>query len=432
MQEQKKKILILSYFFPPCNLTASQRTQSWAKYLSGFGLYPIIVTRRWDHKIHTYKEMALATPNIPEHIRSDNYEIYYTPYKPNLRDKLYTKEKYPILRRLLSLKELILQNIFIKSSPIHILYNQAQEIIKNQNIDFIAASGNPYIQFKYAARLSREYNILWFADYRDAWTTSSIDNIGRSSLFNIIYRYDQLFEKKWIKSAQFITASSYPIAQSITKLTGTKGYSIHNGFEQNDFNNYSNLSKYNNFTITYIGTLYQGQKIEVFIDSVILFIKENPTAKIKVLFPGLAFLDAQKNRIQNLISGYEQFFEISDRVDREKILEIEMRSHVLLHVAWKDHQGIIASKIYEYLGSGTHILVTPSDHGEIDKIIQESNGGTLTNTVDETYNFLLSAYKEYEKTGFFGTKDTSRPELMQFTREEQAKKLAMLIHENLS
>ena len=34
-----KKILIISYFFPPCNLTASQRVSSWAKYLNKSGYY---------------------------------------------------------------------------------------------------------------------------------------------------------------------------------------------------------------------------------------------------------------------------------------------------------------------------------------------------------------------------------------------------------
>ena len=51
-----KKILIISYFFPPCNLTAAQRVYSLAKYLSKYGFYPTIVTRRWDHSIGKLKD----------------------------------------------------------------------------------------------------------------------------------------------------------------------------------------------------------------------------------------------------------------------------------------------------------------------------------------------------------------------------------------
>ena len=44
----KKKVLILSYFFPPCNLPASQRSYGWATQLHEYGYHPIIITRNWS------------------------------------------------------------------------------------------------------------------------------------------------------------------------------------------------------------------------------------------------------------------------------------------------------------------------------------------------------------------------------------------------
>ena len=58
-----KKILIISYFFPPCNLTPSQRTISWARLLHKHGYYPIVITRRWDTKINSAKQISVATPH---------------------------------------------------------------------------------------------------------------------------------------------------------------------------------------------------------------------------------------------------------------------------------------------------------------------------------------------------------------------------------
>ena len=46
-----ENVLIISYFFPPCNLTASQRAFNWAKYLKEFGYNPIVITRKWDQPI---------------------------------------------------------------------------------------------------------------------------------------------------------------------------------------------------------------------------------------------------------------------------------------------------------------------------------------------------------------------------------------------
>ena len=50
--------------------------------------------------------------------------------------------------------------------------------------------------------------------------------------------------------------------------------------------------------------------------------------------------------------GYESFYSTSLRIPKSEILEIAKElKPILLHVAWKGFDGIIASKIYEYIGS---------------------------------------------------------------------------------
>ena len=86
-----KKILILSYYFPPCNLTASERVQAYALYLNEFGYYPVIVTRTWDIPInHARDEHKKSGRQILVEKR-DNYEVHYLPFKPNLKNKLFDK-----------------------------------------------------------------------------------------------------------------------------------------------------------------------------------------------------------------------------------------------------------------------------------------------------------------------------------------------------
>ena len=56
-----KKVIVLSYFFTPCNLTASQRALGWAKYLKEFGYYPIIITRNWDLPIGKPEDAGISS-----------------------------------------------------------------------------------------------------------------------------------------------------------------------------------------------------------------------------------------------------------------------------------------------------------------------------------------------------------------------------------
>ena len=74
---------------------------------------------------------------------------------------------------------------------------------------------------------------------------------------------------------------------------------------------------------------------------------------------------------------------------KKEILKIEKQSHLLLHVAWKGYEGIIASKIYEYVGSGTNILLVPGDEGSINQIVKETKYGSIFNDWCVIYFFII-------------------------------------------
>jgi hypothetical protein len=205
------------------------------------------------------------------------------------------------------------------------------------------------------------------------------------------------------------------------------GGPVYNGFEPNDFDAIHSTAKSASvFQIAYIGTLYDGQDIGIFLEGFKLFVdKKKPNAKL--LFPGLKLLPSKFNQVCKLMEGYERYFEATDRIPREEILVLEKKSHILLHVAWKGHAGIIASKIYEYIGSGTRILVVPGDQGVIDAIITESNCGVVANTYEETYDFLCKEFDAFLE-GNHKENNTSSENILQFSRERQTKALGQVLN----
>ena len=123
------------------------------------------------------------------------------------------------------------------------------------------------------------------------------------------------------------------------------------------------------------------------------------------------------------MKGYENFYETSSRIPKSEILKIEKSSHLLLHVAWKGYEGIIASKIYEYIGSGSKIIIVPGDNNSIDFIVNTSKSGLIFNDIESTFDFLC---KEYEH--FINKLTNSRNEnSLQFSRENQTKKLGKIL-----
>ena len=80
-----KKVLIISYFYPPANFVGGQRTAAWAKYLHEYGYYPIIITRHWNEGqtdlVDKVKNNKLEIEKIEKSISTDTINLYYYLYK---------------------------------------------------------------------------------------------------------------------------------------------------------------------------------------------------------------------------------------------------------------------------------------------------------------------------------------------------------------
>ncbi len=408
-------------------MTASQRVESWAKYLIKSGYYPIIITRKWEKHVKSFDDCHYSTSKEVLIEKHENYEVHYCPYSANLRDRLHAEKRFLFFKKALSFMEIVFQNIWVKLCPFNNFIDEAEKIIKSEKkIHSVIISGNPFIQFKFGYQLSKKYNIPWIADYRDAWTTSTINNISGNRIKTAINLYQQYFEKKWVKTASYITASSIPIGESMGKLVNVKSEAIYNGFEPSDFIQYSNVPKItSHFQIVYIGTLYDGQDISIFIEAYKNFIQiKKPSCKL--FFPGLDLDLIQKVRVEKLLEGYEDYYKTSLRIPKSEILKIEKESHLLLHVAWKGHAGIIASKIYEYIGSGSKIIVVPGDGGSIDEIVETSRSGFIFDDVNSVYAFLCNEYDKFIEGREVSQVDSELR--MQFSRESQAIKLGLILN----
>ena len=423
-----KKVLIISYFFPSVNFAGIYRFKSWADHLHKFGYYPIVVTRHWQETDRDYTTISDEKVIAKEDL--GRFTVYRLPYNGSFRDRLSKRfgPKAVWVGKFFSFFQVIGQNFLLRSVPYRNIYDFSKDLLrKNPDIILIITSGRPFVHFRFAHLLKREFPyIKWVADYRDAWTTSTIKEGQHWILYRFIDWLESKSEKKWLKNAVFATASSIPIANGVASYTGVPAYPLYNGFVSEDFEAIQTFKPYKKFTICYIGTLYKGQKIEIFCDAYKQFLDNHPDSKIELRFIGLANDQEQVARVRKLLAGYEYAFIITERIERKKTLEVEKRAHLLLHVAWQGFSGIVASKIYEYIASGTQILVTPSDHDIIESILLKSECGLITNSVSDTLSVLEELYDNYLK-GKTIRNDISKPQVQQFSRLNQVEVLANLL-----
>lgn len=424
-----QKVLIISYFFPPCGLTAAWRVDSWARYFHRHGLYPVVITRNWDHPVQGQEDILKPGGSDIVHERHEHYEVYYLPHTGSLRDRLYTKLAGTALRSLtkpLTVAELVGQHYAAAWAPFGYLARKARTLLQQDpSIRYLLISANPFILFRYGYALKKEFpQLQWVADYRDDWTTSEI-NPKEGWLRKKIHGLESRSEKKWLSNAAFITSVSPHYTDKIAAYTGRPGHTIYNGFDPLPEKELTPSSS-REFSIVFNGTLYATQRVEDFCDAARRLIMQYPEVPIRLKFPGLAFDRRQEERVRQCLTGLESHTEITGRIPRAEVMRIQQDSQVLLLLSHPGVKGIASSKLFEYLSLRKPILVYPGDGDIMDRIIRETRCGYTAQTPDELYNLLEQMLHAYIRDGHTSIQPETAA-LEAYTRERQAGNLAALI-----
>ena len=425
-----KEVLIISYFYPPCTLTAAQRPAGWVKYMYDFGFRPIVITRNWDLKISKPEDQLIDAGKELVIEYSEKYEIHYLPYKASTRDRIFNSSNSILKKgsKLLTFINGIGENYSNRFIPFSNFYKHACQLIEKKKIDTLLISANPFIQFRFGYLLQKKYGVFWVADYRDDWTTTEILK-PTSFVEKIVFEMKKRFEKKWVSTSSFIISVSSVYTKRISDFIGVRGETILNGFDEL----YPTKEKedLSTFIITYNGTLYKTQDVE----GVIKAIKQcidyfSDRIFIMVQFPGVAFDPSQSKRIQNLISGYENHFTLTERIPKKDVVEMQRESDVLLMLTHLGTKGIPSSKLYEYLAIQKPILCYPSDNDIVEKILFEIGNGIIASDVSTLVNELKTMIEKRNKDENF-SKNINFEKLKYYSQFHQTKKLVRLIQKTL-
>ena len=426
-----KKILVLSYFFPPCTQTASNRVLGIVSHLKGLGYHPIVVTREWDVPLSMPKDTLISSGTNIRHVENELYETYYLPYKSSFRDRIYIKsEKILFFRyfsKLLTFFMSFLELISNKFIPYSSLYTFSKQLIKNDSeIKCVFISANPYVLFKFGYLLNKTTKIPWIADYRDAWTTNTMAKNERF-LYKILYSFHKSFEKKWVSTASFFTTVSETYVQDIGQLISIPGIYLYNGFNEYRENNFVEFTEKKTLKILYSGTIYSNQDVESLLKNVyeLNLLLDN---KVELSFVGVGYNELQKARIVRSIY-FTEYIKVYSWLSKSELHTMIESSDLLLLLSYKGYDGIPTSKLFEYLSYGKPILLYPSDNGLLEKILTEVGSHHIIKSDKELLDllslYLENCYDQYQK--FF----MHREKLDNYLTINQVKRLVTKINSTL-
>lgn len=435
-----KKVLILAYDFPPYVSVGGLRPHAWYKYLKEFEVKPIVVTRQWKNTNGSTLDYIAASESKDTIIERHDYgTVIRAPYFPSLSNKLYLKhgeKKVRWIRKSLTATDEIRQFI-IPSGPKSTVYKAAREFLKNNKVDAIIATGEPFVLFYFAKKLSQEFGIPWIADYRDPWSS----NVERNTHGKLLIP----LEKKIVSTAKVITTVGASFKVQIQHLFPNKNiYILPNGYDDEILPSISKISQQTEeLTISFVGTLYDWHPWRSFLKVLDEFLNQNPRAKIRMNWYGINKEKELKDYLTSLSDKTKDSVHIFPKMENKKLMETLAKDNVVLLFNYYSFMG---TKIYDYLAIQRKILFcyqnepkalalkqqyykTTKEEKDLNQnlqaeLIEKTNAGIVIQNEAHLQQVFQELLDEFNANGSIAC-DTI--DIENYSRKIQVKKLAEII-----
>ena len=437
-----KKVLILAYDFPPYVSVGGLRPYNWYRYLKEFDIEPIVVTRQWSNKYGNYLDYISSSESKELLIEQDEFgTILRSPYRQNISNKLllkYGNKRFKLIRKTISAFIEFAQFIF-PCGPKFGIYKAGKNYLKTNKIDCIIATGDPFILFKYASKLSSEFNIPWIADYRDPWSHNQENQ--KSFLLKTFMAWN---EKRIVPSASHITTVSTFVSSKIENLVKNVSFTIlPNGFDPEVIDSVKNIKQgSNHLTLGFVGTIYNWHPIETFLRSAQKYIHTNQNSTLRIHFYGINIENDLLLMLQNNFPSLLERITIFPKMPNKKLLEKLKVDNVMLLFNYYSYMG---TKIFDYLGIERKMILcfendieanelkrqfysikeseNESNHLQAD-LINSTNSGVIVKDANHLLEVLGELHQEFENTGSIACDSHG---IEKYSRKIQVEKLAELL-----
>ncbi|EKT4518921.1 glycosyltransferase family 4 protein [Flavobacterium psychrophilum] len=423
-----KKVLIITYYWPPAGGPGVQRWLKFVKYLPDYNIQPIVYIP--ENPTYPIIDEGLISEVSEQAIILKNKII--EPYQlASVFSKKSTKgissgiipnqKKQSFIQKILLL---VRGNLFIPDARILWVkpsVKYLEKYISENNIDTIITSGPPHSLHLIGLKLKQNLNVKWFADFRDPWTTIGYHSALKLSSY--AEKKHKNLERKVLNTADTIIVTSKTTKTEFQAITTKPIEVITNGY---DVENISKQTLDEKFTLAHIGSFLSDRNPIILWESLSELVAENE--KFATLFQ-LKLIGKVSQEILDTIDGFNLNSYVNNLgyVSHKEAIEHQKKSQVLLliEIDSEDTKSIIPGKLFEYMVSERPIIAIGPKGSDFAEIIKNTNTGTFFtyDKKEELKNLILSYFELYLTQKL----TVSAVGLQQYSRKKLTEKLANII-----
>jgi galactitol-specific phosphotransferase system IIB component len=426
---EQKKILIITYYFPPAGGPGVQRWLKFVKYLPEFNVQPIV----YVPENPTY---PIVDEGLVSQISDKVIVLKNKIWEPYQLASVFSKNKtkkissgiFPQKKKQTFLDKLFLWvrgNLFIPDARVFWVKPSVaylEKYIAENNIDTIITSGPPHSLHLIGLELKEKLNVKWFADFLYPWTTIGYHKALRLSSYAA--KKHKKLEHKVLNAADTIIVTSKTTKTEFEAITTKPISVITNGY---DIENVEQQTLDTKFTLAHIGSFLSDRKPQFLWECLVELLHEVQDFKTHL---EIKLIGAVSQEVLDAITDFKlkEYLNLLGYVSHHEAVAHQKKSQVLLliEINSEDTKSIIPGKLFEYMVSNRPIIAIGPQGSDFAAIIKETNTGVFFDYSEKTKlkSVILDFYNQFLE----GKLQSHGVGLQQYSRKNLTKQLAQLIN----
>ena len=384
-----KRVLIITYYWPPSGGSGVQRWLKMSKYLPEYGWQPVIyTTENAEYPIidHTLEKDVCPEAEVIRRPIVEPYSLYkkFLGIKQEKVQVGFASESKKIGWKE-KLSVWIRGNCFIPDARrwwVNPSVRYLTSYLNEHPVDAIISTGPPHSMHLIAMKLKKATGLTWIADFRDPWT--EIDFYDELHLTHWADRKQHQLEHQVLTQADRVVTIGWDCARGLGRLGNRNVRVVPNGYDWELEGTQTAAPLSQEFTLTHLGVVTPSRNAPQ-LWAALKELKEEDAEfgkKLKIKLVGQ--VDQSVTEHLNAM-GLRDNTEITPYIPHGEVLPIQQSSQVLLLLInnTPNAKGILTGKLFEYLASGRPILCIGPEDGDAARVISETKSGVTVGFEDK-------------------------------------------------
>lgn len=431
LETEQKKLLIITYYWPPAGGPGVQRWLKFVKYLPNFNVQPIVYIPENPTYPIVDEGLISEVSDTAIILKNKIFEPYQLAgFLSKKETKKISSGIIPAVKKQSFVEKMMLWvrgNLFIPDARkfwVNPSVKYLKKYIQENNIDTIVTSGPPHSLHLIGLKLKKELGVKWFADFRDPWTTIGYHKALKLSSY--ADKKHKKLEHQVLNTADTIIVTSKTTKTEFQAITNKPIEVITNGY---DVENVPKQTLDEKFTLAHIGSFLSDRNPKILWEVLQELISENELFKNHFQ---LKLIGKVSQEILDSISEYKlnSYLNNLGYVSHSEAVKHQRASQVLLliEIDSEETKSIIPGKLFEYMVSERPIIAIGPKDSDFAEIITSTNTGVFFKYNDKEHlkKTILSNFELYLKKKL----QVYPVGLQHYSRRNLTEKLAKLITYN--